>query len=86
MTNEPKNRKRISVRFTGVDDDDYFSFTEPATPNITEQAEQLKKTFSFDTLYKLSKDTRHRDNLQRNVLSSVWRPKNQKVGSDSEVW
>ncbi|TIA82736.1 hypothetical protein E3P84_02193 [Wallemia ichthyophaga] len=76
--NSGKSRKRISVRFSGVDQDDFLSFTEPATPNITEQAEQLKKTFSFDTLYKLSNDTKHRDSLQRNVLSSVWRPKNQK--------
>ena len=74
-----KSRKyKSSVRFTGVDDD-LFSFTEPSTPNISQQAEQLKKTFSFDTLYKLSQDTKHRNDLQRRVLSSVWRPKNQKV-------
>lgn len=75
-----KNRKyKSSVRFTGIEDDDLLSITEPSTPNITEQAQQLKKTFSFDTLYKLSRDTKHRDKLQREVLSSVWRPKNQKV-------
>ncbi|TIB79214.1 hypothetical protein E3Q23_00374 [Wallemia mellicola] len=74
-----KNRKyKSSVRFTGIEDDDILSITEPSTPNITEQAQQLKKTFSFDTLYKLSRDTKHRDKLQREVLSSVWRPKNQK--------
>ena len=81
--NKSVNFHKSIVRFTIPDEEanesNLWPLTEPATPTISEQASQLKRTFSFDNLYKISSTKESRKKLQTQVLSSVWRPRNQKV-------